>query len=435
MILNWRNLLIIFIFWGLIFSGGLFWQEKLSEQTNQRYKIAKKTINLPPVKEFKFDEPTEEEQKFIKREKEIFNEDLVTIPLKSAIRVFKCEKEDCSILGKFDPGTELKFNLQLIDPNSEWLSVPWPNPNTGPKKGYIQVIDLETAVQEPSALPQVSLDVTDIKLEPVNPVNINPQTIVGMVCEFYNPETRETKITKGSGAIVTENGHILTARSIVDLNYLNEGLADFKIKNCLVGSVPQSEPLPSPEAIRKINAFVRIPFLPYIAEVFYIPNEEGLSGYEKSWLDFSIIKINDLNPDAKFFGITKLPDKFPYAPILISDIPQINETVLSFGFPSGTTVGHQADIRTLFIQGLLGRVTNYWAGDNRYAEDLFMMETHLDTEDTSGGRFGSPIFWKGYVIAIHTVKQRESLQIFDIGAKAILINLYDNNIGIPLEVY
>ncbi|MEK9183571.1 MAG: hypothetical protein AAB890_00670 [Patescibacteria group bacterium] len=438
-LLNWRNLLIVFILWGLIFSGGLFWQEKLSEQTNQRYKIARKTIELPPVKEFTFDKPTAEEQKKIEVEEENFKkndeEELVTIPLKSAIKVFQCDKKNCGLLGKFDPGTELKFNLQLIDPDSKWLSVPWPDPSAGPKTGYIQIIDLETAVQEPPILPQVILDVTDIKLEPINPVDINPQTIVGIMCEFYNPETKETKTTRGSGVIVTDEGHILTARSLINLNYLNEGLENFKIENCLVGSIPQSESLPSLEAIQRLNAFARIPLLPYIAEVFYAPNEIGLSEYEKSWLDFSIIQINDLNPDAKFFGITKIPDKFPYAPMLISDIPKINEMVLSFGFPSEATVSNKTDTKTLFIQGLISRVVNYWAGDSRYDEDLFMIETRPDAGGTSGGRFGSPIFWKGYVIGIHTVKQRESLQVFNISAKAILANLYDNGIGVLLEVY
>lgn len=431
--LNWRNLFVIFIFWGLIFSGAFFWQQQYSEQSEQIYKSAKKLIKQPPKAEFKFDEPTLEELKQI--ELEDFDETLVTIPLKKTIKVFQCPEENCKVLGEFDAGVELRFNIQLIDPLAEWLAVPWPDANSGPEKGYIKVVDLEKAAQEAPPLPQVSLDVTEIKFEPAKPTDINPQTIVGIVCEFYNPETRETRTTRGSGVIVTEDGHILTARSIVDLNYLNEGLEDFAIKNCLVGSLPQSEPLPSEESIKNINAFVRIPLLPFTAEAFYIPKEEGLSAYEKSWLDFSILQINDLNPDAKFFGITKLPEKFPYAPILISDIPKVDETVLSFGFPSGTTIGHQADIRTLFIQGLLSHITNYWAGDKRYEEDLFMVETHLDTEDTAGGRFGSPIFWKGYIIGVHTVKQRESLQIFNIGAKAILENLYDNNIGIPLEVY
>ncbi len=431
--LNWRNLLVVFIFWGLIFSGAFFWQQQYSEQSEQIYKSAKKIIKKPPKAEFKFDKPTEEELKEI--EQENFSLDLITVPIKRTIQVFQCPEESCKVLGKFDPGIELRFDFEKIEPLSKWLEVPWPNPNSGPKSGYIKTTDLEKAAQEAPPLPQVSLDVTEVQLEPAKPIEINPQTIVGIVCEFYNPSTRDTKTTRGSGVIITENGHILTARSIVDLNYLNEGLEDFQIKNCLVGSLPQSEPLPSVDAIQKLNAFVRIPILPFTAEVFYIPKEEGLSAYEKSWLDFSIIQISDLNPDAKFFGITKLPESFPFAPILISDIPKTNEPVLSFGFPSGTTVGHQADIRTLFIQGLLSHITNYWAGDKRYAEDLFMIETHLDTEDTAGGRFGSPIFWKGYIIGVHTVKQRESLQIFNMGAKAILENLYDNNVAIPLEVY
>jgi hypothetical protein len=169
--------------------------------------------------------------------------------------------------------------------------------------------------------------------------------------------------------------------------------------------------------------------------VLYLPPATNLSDYERAWLDFGIMQIKDINPDVKYFGFDQMPQSFPYAPTLISDLPKIKEQVLSFGFPSGTTIGHRADIRTLFIQGLLSHITNYWAGDQRYNDDLFIIENHLDTGDTAGGRFGSPIFWKGYVIGIHTAKQVGSLDGFNVSVKAILQNLFDNNIPLPIEVY
>jgi len=433
--LNLRNLLVIFLIWGLAFAGLLAWHQKYQKQvreTAQRHKLkAEKT------KPFQFDEPTPEEQKIIDLEQQFFDEyeNFVTVPLINPISVFSCPKDNCEILGQFEPGIELVFDVTKIDPEALWLPISWPDPYQGPEAGYLKIEDLERASQETPPLPEIGLDVEGLELEPVDPVPINPQTIVGIVCDFYNFDTHETRTTRGSGVIVTEDGHILTARSIVDLNYLNEGLEDYQLQHCLIGQLPGEQNLPEIEAIKNVNAFIRIPFLPYKAELISIPIDTGLSTYEQAWLDFAVIKINDLNPDAQYFGFKNLPETFPFAPVLISDLPKVNEQVLSFGFPSGTTIGHRADIRTLFVQGLLSHITNYWAGDERFKDDLFMIEAALDTEDTAGGRFGSPIFWKGYVIGVHTVKQRQTLQTFNVAVKAVLEKLFDDDVIIPLEVY
>jgi hypothetical protein len=199
--------------------------------------------------------------------------------------------------------------------------------------------------------------------------------------------------------------------------------------------LPPSEPLPSIEAIKKINAFVRVPYLAYEADVAYIPPQGGLSEYENAWLDFAIMKIARVNPDTMYFGGPReLPESFPQAPFLISELPEMGESVLNFAFPSGTTIGFGADIRTLFMQGLVSHVTGYWAGDGEYADDIFLIENHMDTEDTAGGRFGSPIFWKGYVVGIHTAKQQGSRQIYNVGSKAILGKMADDQFIIPLRV-
>lgn len=423
--------MVIFLIWGLVSVGLFAWQEKYQERIKGRVakkeRLRPKELRLPQP--FQFDEPTEEELTIIKEE----NDD--RIPLVGSLDVFECPKDDCEILGQYQAGDELVFDSAQADPAAEWLPVLWDDPLTIPATGYVKITDLEKVYQAQPPTPETSLDIEELDLDPADPVPLHPQTIVGIVCDFKNYDTGEEKTTRGSGVIVTEDGHILTARSIVDLNYLNEGFEDYQLKSCLVGQLPGNQPLPSIEAIKKINAFVRIPFLPYTAEATYIPADAGLSDYEKAWLDFSVLQINGLNPDAPFFGVTKLPEKFPSAPILISDLPKTDEPILSFGFPSGTTIGQGADIKTLFIQGLLSHIDNYWAGDERFKDDLFMIESQLDTEDTAGGRFGSPIFWKGYVIGIHTVKQRQSLQIFNVAIKPVLEKLFDDNVAISLEVY
>lgn len=431
--LNLRNLLIIFLIWGLIFTGLFAWHQKYQQQV--RESAQRTRLKAEKLRPFQFDEPTTDEQAAIELEQQFFDENIIFIPLTSPLKVFACPKDSCEILGQFDPGQELVFDIAKINPEAQWLEVPWPDPLNGPQLGYIKTEELEKASQETPPIPETSLDVEDLELEPAEPVPINPKTIVGIVCDFFNNDTKDEKITRGSGVIVTEEGHILTARSVVDLNYLNEGLEEYQLRQCLIGQLPGEQELPSIESIKSVNAFVRIPLLPYTAEITNIPTDAGLSNYEKAWLDYAIIQINGLNPDAQYFGLKDLPKTFPFAPVLISDLPKIDEPILSFGFPSGTTLGQRADIRTLFVQGLLSHVTNYWAGDQYFDEDLFMIEAALDTEDTAGGRFGSPIFWKGYVIGVHTVKQRQTLQIFNVTMKAILEKIFEENVAIPLEVY
>lgn len=431
--LNLRNLLVIFLVWGLTFAGLLAWHQKYQKQV--RESAQRTRLKAEKQKPFQFDEPTTEEQAAIEFEQQFFDEDFIAVPLVNTLDIFACPEGDCKILGQYQPGQELVFDITKIDPAALWLPTPWPDPFQGPEVGYLKVEDLEKASQEAPPTPETSLGVEELELEPADPTPINPQTIVGVVCDFYNPDTRDEKITRGSGVIVTEEGHILTARSVVDLNYLNEGLEEYQLQKCLVGQLPGEQALPPIEAIKNINAFVRISFLPYTAGVGYLPIDTDLSPYEQAWLDFAIIQINGLNPDAQYFGFKNLPANFPFAPVLISDLPKVNEQILSFGFPSGTTIGHKADIRTLFVQGLLSHITNYWAGDERFEDDLFMIEATLDTEDTAGGRFGSPIFWKGYVIGVHTVKQRQTRQTFNVAMKAILEKLFDDNVTIPLEVY
>ena len=434
-VVNWR-LVIIGLIIVLAISAGLFlWRTTFLPDSQ--------VIEPKPEPEefFEFSQPTEAELEAIGYNEEDFAEDLTSVAIEKPIPVYQCPEADCPVLRELEAGTELFFKTSDLEAEPEWLPQ---------DEGFIKTADLLAALQPAPELPDTALDLADLPLEPAQPVAINPQTIVGIACEFKNADGFE-KITRGSGAIISAEGHILTSRSSVDLDFLNDGFNDFQLKNCLVGQIPSDRPLPSTEAIRQINAFIRLPFLSYTAELVYTPKQpepeeeiEGeenqptkklLSDYEEAWLDFAILKINGLNPDVRFFGVTEMPKEFPFAPILISDLPKKGAEVLSFGFPSGTTVGHRVDIRTIFLQGLISRVTNFWSGDQRYLDDLFIVEADLVTEDTAGGRFGSPIFWKGYLVAVHIIKQRQSLQTFNVSAKAILENLYDARIPIPIELH
>ncbi len=391
-----------------------------------------------PTPSFTFATPSAEEAVAM-REGRLPNE-YVSLPLAKETRVFACPGTTCKTLGTLPIGSEVRLNLAL---ETDWIPVSWKGPaDASTTPGYVSAGDLAGNYAPPPPPPDAMLDpieagTDDANTKPAEPVPIDPQTVVGIVCQFDKDEDGVTdkRMTRGSGAIVTNDGYIITARSVVDLNYLNEGLESYALTGCFVGQLPKSEPLPSIEAIRKVNAFVRIPYLAYKAELAFIPPPNDMSEYEKAWLDFAVLKISGVNTDARWFGgPTALPEEFPAAPLLISELPKIGESTLNFSFPSGTSIGFGTDVHTLFMQGLISHVTGYWAGDGHYADDLFLIENHMDTEDTAGGRFGSPIFWKGYVVGIHTAKQQGSRQIYNLGAKTALDSMVNAGFVIPLSV-
>lgn len=424
-------ILLFLLVWVGTLYGSLAIKERLLEK-------------IPPApviqKPFAFAELTAEELQEI--EEGTPQEGMITIPLTTTISIFSCPTKKCATLGALTAGDNLILKADSAPDANGWIPVEWGDKVTGDNtEGFINVNDIAASYQAPPPLPQAenSLDPADIvpqKDVPAEPTPINPQTLVGIACDFETDDGGgESKTTRGSGAIITNDGYIITARSVVDLGYLNDGLENFKLRQCYAGQLSESAPLPSTQAIRKINAFVRVPYLSYLADIAYISKGDDASDYENAWMDFALLKITDVNPDVKYFGgPTHIPDSFPAAAFLISELPMIGEETLNFAFPSGTTIGHNDNLKTLFMQGLISSVTGYWAGDKRYADSLFLIETHLDTEDTAGGRFGSPIFWKGYVVGIHTAKQQASRQVYNVSAKAILENLFDNEFVIPIDV-
>ena len=403
-------------------------------------RLIKKTPEAPEIrKPFAFAEPTEAELAAMTNDG--MTAGTIAIPMNTAITVFSCAGKKCAALGTVRPGEDLILREDAAPDAEGWIAVEWNGENGKITQGFVNVNEVAAGYEAPPPPPPTEASLDPETLVPqkdvvAEPVPIDPQTLVGIACDFESDDQfRDKKTTRGSGAIITDDGYVITARSVVDLGYLNDGLDNFKLKQCYVGQLPASDPLPSVEAIRKINAFVRIPYMAYLAEVSYVPKGDDASDYENAWMDFAILKLSDVNPDARWFGgPTHMPESFPAAPFLISELPKIGDPTLNFSFPSGTTIGHNDDMKTLFMQGLISSVTGYWAGDKRYADTLFLIESHLDTEDTAGGRFGSPIFWKGYVVGVHTAKQQASRQIYNVSAKAVLENLFDNQFIVPIDV-
>lgn len=425
------GILLFLVIWVAAIGGALAIKARLIENTPQ---------TRTPQQPFTFADPTAKELAMIEAQKAAV--DTIAIPLKKAMTVFSCATKKCAPLGKIAVGEDLIIKADSMPDMNGWIPVEWTSKTTGATtQGFVNVNDVAASYQTPPPPPTAKAAINPIEAVPQKetaalPTPIDPQSLVGIACDFESDDQfHDKKTTRGSGAIITNDGYIITARSVVDLGYLNDGLDGFKLKQCYVGQLPASDPLPSLQAIRSINAFVRVPYLSYLADISYIPKGDDASDYENAWMDFAILKITDINPDAKYFGgPTHMPEIFPAAPFLISELPKVGDETLNFAFPSGTTLGHNDEMKTIFMQGLISSVTGYWAGDKRYADSLFLIESHLDTEDTAGGRFGSPIFWKGYVVGVHTAKQQASRQIYNVSAKAILENLFDNQFVIPIDV-
>lgn len=280
------------------------------------------------------------------------------------------------------------------------------------------------------------------KQTPVDQREINTQAIVGILCAFVNvnPQSKkydELKYQRGSGVIINYDGFILANRNVADPGFYNpEEWQEYKFLGCQAGPAPKEYRIPGDQELKTISPFIQVPVLSYVIEPVFAPYEVLISDYENDWLDFAFFLVTDLNPDAKFFGINSLPKKFPYIPILLSETPTIKESIVSFGYPTGTSIGLRSAINTIFIQGLLSHVTKLWTGDERFQNELFLLQSELDSEGTAeGGRFGSPIFWKGYLVGIHIFKQDRSLNIYNLGIQSIVDVLESNGIAMFDEIY
>lgn len=280
------------------------------------------------------------------------------------------------------------------------------------------------------------------KLEPVPERTLDPQSVIGILCTFVNTNNESQdyqlkKYQRGTGVIINVDGFVLANRNVTDPGFYDpETWQDYQFEGCQGGPAPKEYHLPTVDEIKAISPYIQVPVLSYMLEPVFAPYEVDLSDYENEWLDFSLFLITDLTPDAKFFGITQLPKKFPHTPILISEVPATDENIVSFGYPLGTTKGLRASITTLFIQGLLSHVTGLWTGDIRFKDELFLIQSKLDTEGTAeGGRVGSPILYKGYLVGIHIQKEDRSLNIYNLGIQPIVDILESNGITMFDEVY
>ncbi len=226
---------------------------------------------------------------------------------------------------------------------------------------------------------------------------INAQSLVGLIC-YFKPSVGELITVRGSGVMISERGKILTARHNVDPKFgvtsqsseADVARSKATFTYCDVGQIGKSDIVPSIDVIRASNPTIQVPVLAYRAVVDYLPPAYGLSKKESTLFDFAILRISGLNNDAPTFGVSTIPTKFPFSPLLVNELPPVPSTMLEYGFPRDLSYAKSSE-STLFLSGSIATLQSI--------KDWTFMNLRLETGDSMAG---APIFYKGYVAGIIT---------------------------------
>jgi len=245
--------------------------------------------------------------------------------------------------------------------------------------------------------------------ETIVEIPINLRSIVVLRCLYKDSYGNQKKVF-GSGVIISPEGLVLTARHVVDQEYTlavtggQQGFSGYILDHCDVGQAPSGSKAPTAEEIRKINPFYIIDVLPFVAQVQFLPNTTDWSDNEKELFDIAVLRITGTNQDAQYFDVT-MPNSFEYSRWLGDKFPGRGDEVITFGFPSG-----DPEYGSRFkIQGSVGQVKDLIGSNQVFANQLLEIAA---TMETIGGRSGSPLFWKGYVVGIISSKEDYSINSF-----------------------
>jgi S1-C subfamily serine protease len=216
---------------------------------------------------------------------------------------------------------------------------------------------------------------------------------------------------RGSGVIINSGGNILTNRHVIEQPESQTSITgsfgntipitvDYSLDRCDVGQLAAGASLPTIPQIQSINPYVNIPVLGYTAQPVFVSPAAGLSVSEIQYADFAVLQITGLSQSGPTFGVTSIPQSFPYAQLLpIKQYPKIDGQVVTYGFPGDVTSGQGNFFQTLTMTGSVGSVTSVAVGDRFYANVPLLIKTDMGI---AHGRSGSPLFWRGYVIGLVT---------------------------------
>lgn len=262
--------------------------------------------------------------------------------------------------------------------------------------------------------PYCDLDNTRHGASNIIPRDIDALSIVGLHCHYKSkrPQNFPSHVLDmlGSGVIINPEGYILTVKHLVDPQWINFAfdnplrgeLNDVReFLYCEVALPPKNITLPTIENIKNPDLGITIdPPLPYIATLYFNPQQGDLSDLEYSNLDFAILKITEVLPNClSFVDLCDLPSVYPYSPVFYNEALKDNDEIINFGYPSVEYIyPKQGTVTGFILKGAVGFMDTYYRGD-QYFENLNFI-FNWSAYNIVPGSSGSPIFYKGYVTGI-----------------------------------
>ncbi|MEK7479592.1 MAG: serine protease [Patescibacteria group bacterium] len=246
---------------------------------------------------------------------------------------------------------------------------------------------------------------------------IDLRSVVGLTCYFENTVDGSKTRYRGSGVIIREGTYqkgtyILTNRHVVDLLWTSklpggEGTEpNMKLKECEVRiftaerTILPEEVYPYPYYDLQIVSGLQHDFK---ARLAYLPATKELSSIEDRDLDYAILEVFGKN-ESKYFAHEN--PRLPPASILLPspeewvDIITGSRIVMPGYAFQQTGSGSFDEFRLLTKDGV---VKDIYAGDTTL-KDVPMTILVEVPPDAYGGRSGSPIFYKGYLIGLVATK-------------------------------
>lgn len=236
--------------------------------------------------------------------------------------------------------------------------------------------------------------------------DIDIQSLVGIQCNYKNAAGK-IAANRGSGVFINSSGYILTNRHLVDRVWTNTAYGDnldlsFVLEDCDIRFYENAALISSeaPDA-----RFFELGIPDFKAAVAFLPNEEGLSDTELKRLDFAILRVTKKN-ESKYlpYENPKIHAASVFLPKedTMSDwIAEIKKkTFLALGFPfQGLSANPESYFQEYRLFSKQGTIADVYGGDLFFLNKPFLFKTEIEP-DAYGGRSGSPMFYRGYVVGV-----------------------------------
>lgn len=238
------------------------------------------------------------------------------------------------------------------------------------------------------------------------PRDIDVQSLAGIQCNYKNAEGNTTA-NRGSGVFIHSSGYILTNRHLVDRAWTNEAYDEeqdlsFVLEDCDVRFYGNAATVPSDAPDGR---FFELGTPDFKAVPVFFPNEEGLSDTEFKRLDYAILRVTKKNEN-KYLSYEN--PKIHPSPVFLPAEETVNEWVfevkgkkfLALGFPfQGLSANPESYFQDYRLFSKEGTIVDIYGGDSFFLNLPFLFKTEIEP-DAYGGRSGSPIFYKGYVVGV-----------------------------------